>query len=85
MKSYHRVHTEPGKCAILTKSPGKSGIVMEFSIIFIQVGEKSGKTNYLVHISLSLTICMVVSKVVAPFVVSKCEFYNFALCESKYM
>ena len=51
---------------------------MEFSIIFIQVREDSGKTNYLVHILFSLTLCMVVCKVVALIVVSKCELYHFA-------
>ena len=47
-------------------------------MIFIQGWEKSGKTNYLVSISFSLTIGMVVCKVVALFVVSKCERYHFA-------
>ena len=47
------------------KSEGKPGIVREFSIICIQVREKSGKTNYLVSISFLLTIGTVVRKVVA--------------------
>jgi len=51
------------------------GIVREFCITFIQVREKSGKTNYLVHISFSLTLhgCC---KHVVPFVISKCELYH---------
>ena len=47
---------------------------MEVSIIFIQVREKSGK-NYLVSISFSLAISLVIRKVVAPFVVNKYELY----------
>ena len=43
------------------KSQGKPGKVREFSIIFIEVKEKTGNTNYLVHISLSLTLSMVVA------------------------
>ena len=48
------VHAEPGKrgkFAIFMKSQGKPGIVREFSIIFIQVKEKSRKTDYVVSIS----------------------------------
>ena len=78
--SCRRVHTEtgkPGKQAIFTKSLGKPGIAREFSITFIQVREKSGKTNYLVDISFSLTIGMVVREVVVLIVVSKCERYHF--------
>ena len=37
--------------------------------------EKLGKTNYLVSVSFSLIIGMVVRKVVALSAVSKCEFY----------
>ena len=48
---------------------------MEFSMIFIQVREKSGKTYYSVNISLSLTIDAVVRKVIALVSVSKCELY----------
>ena len=44
-------------------------------MIVIQVREKSGKTNYLAIISFSLTIGMVVRKVVALIVVSGCELY----------
>ena len=54
---------------MFTKNQGKSGIVREFSII----SSKSGK-NYLVSILFSLTIGMVVRKVVALFVVSQSEF-----------
>ena len=75
------VHTEPGKpgkSPIFATSRGKSGIVREFSIIFIQVKEKSGKTNYLVNV-FSLTNGMAVRKVVALIVVSKCEHYPLAL------
>ena len=57
------------------KSQGKPGIVREFSIISIQVREKSGITNYLDSIPFSLTIGMVVCKVVALFFVSKCELF----------
>ena len=51
---------------------GKPGIVREFSMFFIHVREKS----YLVSISISLTIGMVVREVVILIVVSKCELYN---------
>ena len=61
------------------KSQGKPGVVMEFSIIFIQVREKSWKTNHLVSISFSLTIGMVVCKVIALIVASRYELYHFAL------
>ena len=57
--------------AFLRESQGNPEIVQEFSIIFIQVKEKSGKANYLFHISFSLTTCMVVHKVVVSFAVSK--------------
>ena len=59
------------------KSNGKAGIVRIFSIIFVQVREKSGRPDYLVHMSFSLTLCMVVYKVIAQFVISKCELYHF--------
>ena len=36
---------------MFTKGQGKPGLFGEFSIICIKVREKSGKTNYLVHIS----------------------------------
>ena len=52
---------------------------MEFSIIFIQVREKLGKTKYLVYTSFSLTIGIVVLNVVALIVASECEFYHLAL------
>ena len=48
-------------------------MVREFSIICFLVREKSGKTNYLVSLSFSVTIGMVVRKVIALSVVSKCE------------
>ena len=70
----HRVHTEPGepgKYDIFRKSQGKPGIVSEFSISFIQFKETSGETNYLVSISFSLTIGMIVRKVVALIVISR--------------
>ena len=83
-----RIHTEPekpgkpgkpGKSAIFTKSQGKPVIVRELFIIFIQVWEKSEKTKYLVCISFSLTIGIVVCKVVALIVASECELYHLAL------
>ena len=56
------------------KSQGESGIVKEYSIIFYPSQGKSRKANYLVYISLSLALCMVVCKVVVPFLnVSKCD------------
>ena len=78
-----RVHTEPGKpgksgkSAIFAKRQGKPGIVGELFIIFIQVREKSGKAKYLVYISFSLTIGIVVRKVVALIVAS--ELYHLVL------
>ena len=42
------------------------------------VREKSVTANYSVHISFSLTISMVVRKVLILFLVSKCEFRHFA-------
>ena len=60
------------------KSQGKPGIVKEFCIIFIQVREKPGKTDYLVHILFSSSLFIVTHQVVAQFVVSKCELYHFA-------
>jgi len=39
-----------------TKSQGKPGMVRESTVIFIQVGEKSWKANYLVHVSFSCTV-----------------------------
>jgi len=56
-------------------------MVREFSIIFIQVKENSRKKDYLVSISFSLTIGMVVCKVVALIVVSRCELHHLSLCE----
>ena len=61
-----------------TKSQGKPGIVRELFMLFIQVREKSGKTKYLVYISFSLTIGMVVHKVVALIVASEYELYHLA-------
>ena len=48
-------------------------------MIFVQVREKSGKTKYLVYVSFSLTIGIVVLKVVALIVASECELYHLAL------
>ena len=79
--SIDRVHTEPGKpgkYAIFTKNLGKHGRVRGFSIIFVKVWEKSGKTDYLVSIQISLTIGMVVCKVVALMIVNICELYHLA-------
>ena len=81
-KIIYRLHTDPGKpgkWAIFTESEGKPGIVREFSIILIQVKEKSGKANYLVIMSFSLTIGMVVRKVIALIVVSRCKLFHLAL------
>ena len=52
---------------------------MELLIIFIQDKEKSGKTKYLVYVSFSLTIGIVVRKVIALIVASDCELYHLAL------
>ena len=41
---------------------GKPGIVREVPIIFIQVREKSGKTNCLVYLSFSLTRALLFAK-----------------------
>ena len=49
-----------------------------YSITFTQVKEKPGQTNYIVHVLFQLTLCMVLSKVAVPSVVSKCELYLFA-------
>ena len=58
------------------QNQGNPGIVKEFSIIFVQVREKLRKSNYFVHISFSLTLCMAARKVAVPFVVSKCKCYH---------
>ena len=55
------------------KSQGKPGIVREVSVIAIQVKEKSRKTNHLVHIQFSLALCVIVCKVVDPFIISRCQ------------
>ena len=60
------------------KTQGKPGIIREFSIVLIQVREKSKKTNCLVHISFSLTLSMVACKMAVPFVVNKCDLHHFA-------
>ena len=57
---------------IFIKYQGKPGIVREFSIIFIQSREKSGKSNYEVRISFSLSVGMVVCKAINLIVVCKC-------------
>ena len=44
------------------KNQGKPGIVREFSIIMMEVRGKSGKTNYLVLISYSLTLAWLFAK-----------------------
>ena len=48
-------------------------------MIFIQVREKSGKAKHLVYISFSLTIGIVVRKVVALIITSECEHCHLAL------
>ena len=73
------LHLETWKIGHFSKNQGKPGIIREFSIIFIQVREKSRKTNYFVSISFSLTIGLVVRKVVALFAVSKCELFYLLL------
>ena len=60
------------------KSQGNPGIVWEFSIVFIKVMEKSGKANYLASMSFSLTIGMVLHKIIALIVVSRFEIYHLA-------
>ena len=64
---------------MFTKSQGKPGIVRELFIISVQVREKSGKTKYLVYISFSVTIGIVVREVVALIVASECELYHLTL------
>ena len=59
-------------------------IVWEFSIIFIQVGEKSGKIIFSPCVIFSYSF-MVVWKVVVPFLGSKCKSYHFAYDCSKYI
>ena len=63
------------------KNRGKHLIDRDFSIHCIQVRERSGR-NYLVSISFSLAIGMVLHKVVVLIVVSECELYVL-LCEIK--
>ena len=48
-------------------------------MIFIQVREKSERTKYLVYISFSVTIGVVVRKVAALIVANECELYHLAL------
>ena len=60
---------------------GKSGIFREFSIFFIHVREKSGEKSYLISISISLTIGMIVREVVVLIVVSKYEILSFSTVE----
>ena len=81
------VHIEPGKLGkqgILPKSQGEPGIVREFFIILIQVREKSEKTTYLVSISLSLALCMVVCRVVVLFLSVNVNFRSLH-CYNKYL
>ena len=55
-------------------------MVRELFITFIQVREKSGKTKYLVYISFSLTIGIVVLIVFVPLIVaSECELCHLVL------
>ena len=51
---------------------------MSFSIIFIQAREDSVKTNYIVHVSYTLTLCMAGCIAVALIVVNKCDLCHFA-------
>ena len=61
------------------KSQEKPGIIREFSIIFVQIREKLGKTKIVqVHMLFSSTLSMDVGKVVAPFVTNNCELHHFA-------
>ena len=53
--------------------------------MFLHVREKSGKTKYLVYISFSLTIGIVVRKAVALSIASECELYHLALSNTKYI
>ena len=46
----------------------KPGIFRDFFIIFIQVRETSGNTDYLLHILFSSSLCIAVLKVVVLFV-----------------
>ena len=68
-------HTEPGKpgkYAIFTKSQGKPRVVREFSMIFISV-----RKNKLFSLQIAfINSCMVVRKVVVPFVVIEFELYH---------
>ena len=61
------------------KKSGKTWNSQGTFIIFIQVKENSGKTKYLVYISFSLTIGIVVRKVVALIVASECELNHLVL------
>ena len=73
-QSLCRVHTVPEtwKIGHFYESSGKTWNSQDISIIFIQVREKSEKTNYLIHILFPLTLCMVVCKVVVPGGQEKC-------------
>ena len=62
------------------QNQGKPGIVKEFLYFSL----KSGK-NYLVSLAFSLTTGMVVRKVVALIIVSKCELHHLALRNSNYI
>ena len=62
----------------LTRNQGKPGIVRELCIIFIQVRNKSGKMNHLVHISYKSSLSMVARELVVLFVINKCELCHFA-------
>ena len=59
------------------KNQGKTGIIREFCIIFIQVKEKLGITDYLVHILFLSSPCVVERKVVVLFALSKPELHHF--------
>ena len=60
------------------KNQGKPVVVREISVIFIQVREKSGKTNFFSPHIIFIDLCMAVCKVVVPFPLSKCKLYHFA-------
>ena len=77
-------HTESGNQAIFRNSQGQPGIERDLSIMVIQVKEKSGKKFSGPHIII-INSCMFVSKVVVPFLFSKCTVYYFARCCGKYM
>ena len=57
----------------------KSGKIWNSQGIFYNlypIQGKLGKTDYSVRISFSLTLCMVVCKVIVPFAISECELLS---------